>query len=263
MKKYFPRIIGLTPQGVIPDGGLFEVLVVGADELGALWKLTTTLAKHSVNIDPSGGYHLLKPGTFIWTTFADFSKAKSSPDEVMGDLKQLSFVKQADVVKLGETAFDQFLFPVVQMGKFRGAIFGVEPLLGVERRLIEQFGPPGGVILFEEGRQYLVESVGQLEEFIAEERPEALLANVIAWLRTTGWGIFEFDATRLQETGEITVRIDEPPMAVTPGLSRSNFLNGVAAGVIDTVYKRKMRIKSDNYDPTERRLTLVFKDTKH
>lgn len=129
----------------------------------------------------------------------------------------------------------------------------------VERRLIEQFGPPGGVILFEEGKQYLTESIRQLGEVIPSGPPEALLENAVAWLRTTGWGIFEFDTSMLRDAGEITVRISEPPIVEVTGVSKSNFVNGVTAGVIEAVFRKRASLQSESYDPGERNLTLVFR----
>lgn len=253
-------MLGLTPQGDFSRGKLFELLVIGADQMGAFSKLSTLLSQHTVNILPSGGYYLLRPGTFIWTTFADFSKSKSPPEYVIRDLRRLSFVTEVKAKKLDGTNFDQFLFPVIYMGKFRSAIFSVEPLLGVERRLKEQFGPPGGVIMFEEGRQYVTETVRQLGEALPGVQSEILLRNVVGWLRTTGWGLFDFDDSKLAGSREIKVTVREPPIVVVPGLLKSDFVNGVTAGVVEAVYKRRMSLDSNSYDPKNRSLTLVFRD---
>lgn len=261
-RRYFPRIIGLTPQSEFADGKLFELLVVGSDVFGALARLTALLANDKLNIIPSGGYQLLKPGTFVWTTFLDFSNAKTTPERFVAELKQLPFVTDAEVQRKDETPFDLFLFPVIHMGMFRSAIFSAEPLLGVERRLIEQFGPPGGVILFEEGRQYLTEALRQLGEIIPSGTAKIQLDGVGAWLRATGWGIFEFDATRVLDSGEVTVRITEPPIVEVPGLTKSNFLNGVAAGVIEFVYGKRTNLQSEKYDSAKRTLALVFRVSK-
>lgn len=255
-------MVGLNPQGQFSDGKLYELAVVGSDEMGALSKLLAILVRHKVNILPSGGYYLLKPGTFVWTTFLDFSKTGSTSDQVTEDLKRLSFVSEVRAKKLYGADFDQFPFPVIHMGNFRSTIFSVVPLLGVERRLIEQFGPSGGVILFEEGRQYLIEAVLQLGKTFSDARPEVFLEKTVGWLRTTGWGLFDFDSSRLAVSGEIRVLIREPPIVEVPGLLLSNFVNGVAAGAIEAVFKRRMRLVSDSYDPKERSLALVFNDMK-
>jgi predicted amino acid-binding ACT domain protein len=260
MSKYFPRMIGMAPDGKFSEDKLFELLVLGMDRLGALSKLTTLLAQHKVNIIPSGGYSIWKPGTFIWTTFADFSRTKSPVEYVLRDLKRIDFVTEAKAKKLNGTHIDQFLFPVYLLNSFRGVIFSIEPLLGVERRLIEQIGPPGEVILFEEGRNYAIETLGQLVEAFPNTRQEALLENVVAWLRTTGWGLFEFAASRLEEAGELGVVVTEPPIAVIHGLRKSNFLNGVAAGVIEAVYKRRMKLESELYDSAKKSLVLLFRN---
>jgi hypothetical protein len=258
---YYPRVISLTPQGQPDNGSLYELLVTGTDGIGVLSKLTKILADHNVNIIPSGGYNSLKPGTFIWTTFADFS-GRSTPQQVVDDLKRLSFVGEAQAKKLDGMAFDLFLFPVYQMGRFRATIFGVKPLLAVERRLIEQFGSAGEVILFEEGKQYLIESIAQLGDAIPEGRRGVHLENILGWLRTTGWGIFEFDASNLERLGEISASIQDPPNAAVPRLIRSNFVNGVVSGVIEVVYGKKMRLDSQSYDSANRRLHLVFRESK-
>ena len=159
-------------------------------------------------------------------------------------------------------AVDQFLFPVMITEKVRGLIMSLEPLIGVERRLLETFGSAGATLMFEEGKQYAVESLHQLREVLPGAEPEEFLALVVSWLRTTGWGIFEFDIAKLEKGGTVVVKVREPPNAVVSGLPRSNFLNGATAGVFEAVFGRPVRLTNSVYDEPGKTLHLSFEITR-
>jgi hypothetical protein len=259
LSQLYPRMVGISPQG--PKSGddrWHELLVAGEDEVGALAKLANVLALNGVNLAPSGGYYSVSPGAFVWTTFANFTRTRSTLEHVIKDLKRLEFVRRVEAVSMTGVAVDQFLFPVMITEKVRGLIMSLEPLLGVERRLLETFGSAGASLMFEMGRQYTIESLRQLREVLPGSAPEEFLALVVSWLRTTGWGIFEFDAPRLEKEGAVIVNIGEPPNAVVSGLPRSNFLNGATAGIIESVFGSVVRLTDSAYDEPGKSLRLTF-----
>jgi hypothetical protein len=143
-------------------------------------------------------------------------------------------------------------------GNFRGMILSLAPLLKAEQRLTEVLGSAGATLMFEEGKAYAAESLRELRETVPESEPAVLINDVAAWLRTTGWGIFTFDTKRLQDDGTITVLIQEPPNVLAPGRRESHFTDGVVAGVIEAVYRRRASLTHSRYDESARTLELVF-----
>jgi hypothetical protein len=259
LSQLYQRVLGIIPHG--PKSGddrWHELLVTGEDGLGALAKLANVLALNGVNLSPCGGYYTVSPGTFVWTTFANFTRSRSTLQRVIKDLKRLEFVRRVEAVSMAGVAVDQFLFPVMITENVRGLIMSLEPLLRVESRLLETFGSAGASLMFEEGRQYAIESLRQLREVLPGSAPKEFLALVVSWLRTTGWGLFEFDALRLEKEGAVTVKVGEPPNAVVSGLPRSNFLNGATAGVIESVFGRAVRLTDSAYDEPRKTLRLAF-----
>lgn len=242
-------------------GRRYELLVTGKDEIGGLSKLTARLANRGVDLSLSGGYYIVAPGTFVWTTFANFDKSRASLETVIKDLRGLGFVTEVEAVEMGKVAFDQFLFPLVIMNGFRGVIMNMGPLLRVEQRLTEQFGSGGAVLMFEEGKQYALESVSQVREALPESSPEELLNAVVAWLRTTGWGIFAFDVSQFEDAGKVKVTIVEPPNAAVRGVDQSHFANGTTAGIIESVFGMRVRLAHSSYEESEKTLMLAFESS--
>jgi len=256
---HYQRIVGITPIGSKSlEDRWYEILVTGRDEIGALSKMTAILAQQGVNLAPSGGYYTTVPGTFVWTTFANFNGFRASVDEVTRDLKRLGFVAEVDIVRMEDGASDQFLFPVMISDKSRGIIFSVEPLLRVEQRLIVQLGSAGAALMFDQGRDYAIENFRQLPEALSKSQSTVSMNEAVTWLRTTGWGIFEFDTSQLESAGRVNVRIFEPPNAAVQDSSQSHFANGVAAGVIEAVCGRKAHLASSFYNESEKLLRLTF-----
>ena len=183
LSQLYPRMVGISPQG--PKSGddrWHELLVAGEDEVGALAKLANVLALNGVNLAPSGGYYSVSPGAFVWTTFANFTRTWSTLEHVIKDLKRLEFVRRVEAVSMTGLRWTIPL-PRDVTEKVKGLIMSLEPLLGVERRLLETFGSAGASLMFEMGRQYTIESLRQLREVLPGLAPEEFLALVVSWLR--------------------------------------------------------------------------------
>jgi hypothetical protein len=262
-RRHYPRIVGLAPQERRGSSDKwFELLVTGRDQIGGLAKLTALLAQYSVNLAPSGGYYLITPDTFVWTTFADFTHSMSPLERVLGDIRRLDFVSRTSAVEVKGAALDQFLFPVVINNNHRGIIMSLSPLLKAEQRLTEMLGSAGAVLMFEEGKAYARDSMEQLRETIPESEPMEFLDTVASWLRTTGWGIITFDTTRFDDEGTVGVLIREPPNSLTEGKPESHFMNGVVVGIIESVYNRSVNATSSRYDEPSQSLRLVLQAPK-
>lgn len=258
-RHYYPRYIGLAPrQARMASGKVYEILVAGRTAPGVAAKLSAVMADDNVNLHPSGGYYSHEPGKFVWTTFADLSASMSAIESVKAHLEMLDFVDKVESNRMSDVVFDQYLFPVMAGNDSRVIVFRLQPLLAVERKLMDTFGSGGASIMFEEGKSYALATLREYDAMLPRASPELLLKNVVAGLRTTGWGLFTFDVSALLIDGTAEVTIREPPIAVDPDFHDSPFTNGMVAGIIERICSQRMSIKSSRYDASKRTLTLTL-----
>jgi hypothetical protein len=260
--KYVPRFVGVgPPPDSVKSGKLYEFVAEGRDEVGSLSKLNKVLNDHNLKVASAGGYSVSEGGAFIWSGFADYSLSTFKVEDTIREIKRLSFVTQASAVKIGEVVFDQYLFPVTIMGRQRAILVRAAPFVRVEQRLIAAFGSAGKSIMFDEGRNYALESFEQYVKLLPEATPAVLMKNAVAGLRATGWGIFEVDVSRLLIDGFAKIAIREPPFSETPEVKESNFTNGLACGALEAIFHAKTRIESSRYDEASKTLQLFLRTT--
>ncbi len=240
------------------SGKVYEILVTGRTVPGVAAKLSAVMADNYVNLYPSGGYYSHEPGKFVWTTFVDFVASKSAIESVTADIEMLDFVDNVESNKMSDVVFDQYLFPVMAGNDSRVIVFRLQPLLAVERKLMDTFGSGGASIMFEEGKSYALATLREYDAMLPRASPELLLKNVVAGLRTTGWGLYTFDVSRLLIDGTAEVTIREQPIAVDPEFRDSPFTNGMVAGIIERICSEKMGVKSSKYDASKKILTLTL-----
>ena len=258
--SYVPRLIGVGPPlDTIKSGKVYELIALGRDEVGTLSKLNGILNAHNLRTSTAGGYAIPEPGKFVWSGFADYSESGFNVEETLQEIRRLSFVTHAEASKITDVVFDRFLFPVTILGKQRVIVVRAEPFVGVEQRLIAAFGSGGASILFDEGRNYAIESFAQYEKMLPGATPDVLLRNAIAGLRATGWGLFEVDVSRLVLEGFARVSIRQPPFSTVPGLKESFFLNGLACGALEAIFHAKSRVETYKYDEAASTLHMVLR----
>lgn len=241
------------------SGFLYEFIAQGRDQPGNLGRMMDVLNRHRVKAYVAGGYNIPEPGIFAWSGFADYSASQFKIDDTIEELKKLDFVLRCDAVKVTDVVFDKFLFPNMIFGKARVIIVRAEPFIGIERRLIAAFGTGGASIMFDEGRQYCIEAFEQYVKMLPGASPEVIMRNAIAGFRTTGWGLFEFDLSKLLIHGYATVTIREPPFSGVPGLKESFFTNGLACGAIEAIFNAKVGVETSKYDEKSRTLHLSLR----
>jgi hypothetical protein len=259
-EKFFPRDLGLAPAAEsLRSGRAYEFIAVGTDEAGALTKLLAIMNTHDAKLYTSGGYSMQDSDSFVWTAYADFGNSRSMAEDALRDIKKLSFVTHAEAAKIGEVIFEQFLFPVYGPTNKRAVVLRAEPLVHVEQRLMKDFGTGGGGIMFEEGRGYALEIFGSLVPLFSNATADALLRNAVAGLRSSGWGIFEFDVFHLVKEGIARVTVQEPLFAAIADCHESFFTNGIASGVLEGIFKIKTGVQTSSYDKKSRTLKIVLK----
>ena len=184
------------------------------------------------------------------------TKADQTVEGVRKAIKELSFVRSVDAASAESSLFDKFLFPVTVWGRERVIVMRMNPLLNIEKRLVQELGSAGSAIMFREGEGYAAETIGQYRAALGSVSTEVLLRNVVDGLRATGWGLFEFKESK--DGYEVTVN-DAPMLASTSEPSR--FLCGVIAGILESVLSVRMKIVESTVEPKSGRVLVRLSKT--
>jgi hypothetical protein len=119
-----------------------------------------------------------------------------------------------------------------------------EPLLEVEKHLVEVLGSAGDTVMFVEGKTYASKTWMHLKNALPNASHEELLQNVMDGLRATGWGLFEFRS----EQNLFHVSIRNPPKLENLKTSQSLFVRGIAVGTVESLYGVKVAVRDASYD---------------
>jgi hypothetical protein len=251
--RYLPRNIGVSSP---PGENIFEFLVVWNHELGSLAKILQVFSAHKVKVILTHSQLDEGAGTVVGTCYCDMTKADQTVEGMKKSIKELSFVRSVDSASAKQSLFDKFLFPVTVWGRERVIIMRLDPLLNIERRLVEELGSAGSAIMFREGEGYATETIVQYRKVLGNVSPETLLENVKDGLRATGWGLFEFKESK--DGYGVTV-LDAPKFAET--IEPSRFLCGIIAGILESVLSVKMKIVESTVEPKSGRVFVRLSRT--
>jgi hypothetical protein len=253
-REYFAKNIAITKP---PGDHIFEFLIEGRDEIGALESILRAFSKHKINIrtisaGPGQQVEGKRGNLFVTSAFCDFSKADCTIELLLGELRNLPFVRNALSADMTGRLFDRFLFPMKIMGEHRVILFRVEPLLNIEKHLVERMGSGGAAMMFEEGRSYAEEVIAQYKKALPDLEAEALLDSIKDGLRATGWGIFSF--RRASEGFEVTVT--DPPLIEGSEYKENRFFYGVTARILESLYGGELVLSGSNLDLKNRKLVF-------
>jgi len=251
--RYFPRNVGVSSP---PGDNVHEFLVVWSHELGSLAKILQVFSTHRVKVILTHSQLDEASRTVVGTFFCDLTEADQRVEGIGKAIEGLTFVRSVDSASAGRSLFDQFLFPVTVWGRERVIIMRLNPLLNIEKRLVQELGSAGGAIMFREGEGYAAETIEQYRTALGNVSTEVLLQNVVDGLRATGWGLFEFKESK--DGYEVTVR-DAPMLAGTSEPSR--FLCGVIAGILESLLSVKMKIVESTLEPKSGRVFVKLSKT--
>lgn len=180
--QYFGKEIAIS----VPKGDhIFEFLVEAEDQIGIFERIVEVFSCHQANIISVSASLEEDEQKFAINLFADFSKANCTVDNLLEELKRLRFVTKAYSADMRGKMFDRFLFPIRMMKGSRVLLMQVEPLLSIERHLVESLGSAGSAIMFEEGKSYAQEVFNQYVSAFSDASWEAFLENVKDGLRVT------------------------------------------------------------------------------
>jgi hypothetical protein len=251
--RYLPRVLGVSSP---PGKNVHEFLVAWKDELGSLSEILQVFAAHKVKVILIHSQPDEAAGMAVGTFFCDMTLADQPVGGMEKALRGLSFVRSAEAASAEQSLFDKFLFPVTVWGRERVIIMRMDPLLNIERSLVQELGSAGSAIMFREGEGYATETIGQYKKVLGNVSTEVLLGNVVDGLRATGWGLFEF---RESKDG-FAVTVNEPPKFGDSN-EPSRFLCGVIAGILESVFSARLKIVESAVEPKSGRVLVRLSKT--
>ena len=254
--EYHAKFLSLSkPQGE----DVFEFLIVTKDQIGVTSKITGEFALHNVDILTIDGANDPTTGQFVLSLFCDLSKANCTAKSITDAIREFPFVTKADYVTAKGRLFDSFHFPLRIMNKHRALIIRADPLLEVEKHLVEVLGSAGDTVMFVEGKTYASKTWMHLKNALPNASHEELLQNVMDGLRATGWGLFEFRS----EQNLFHVSIRNPPKLENLKTSQSLFVRGIAVGTVESLHGVKVTVRDASYDDKSDTVQLTLENSTH
>lgn len=251
--QYLPKQLPLTR----PSGENIFEFAIEADEVGAFANIVRIFSNHRVDIKSVSASKAEALDRFVSSLFCDFTIAECTPDQIKEELKHLPGIISIQSANMDGKLWDRFFFPLSLMkNKNRVIIMRVEPLLRVERNLIQTLGSTGASIMFQEGRTYANEVFLQYKEILPNASAEELLDTIKDGLRSTGWGLFEFINTN---DGGFVVKVLDPPVLKDADYTENRFFYGVATRILENLYGRTLALSESSFDKTSRTLRFRLK----
>jgi hypothetical protein len=251
-REYYPKDILISPPA--GEQNLFEFLVERKDEVGVFEKVLHVFAIHSVHIRGIWGAptKIKARRIFLSVIYCNFSHADCTAEQLESELKKISLVIGVRFSKLEEMLLDRFLFPLNMMGEQRVILFRAEPLLIIEKDLVENLGSGGATIMYNEGKAY---AKAVFAQYKTSQGSEPTLDFAKEALRATGWGIFKFN----EIPGGYGVTVFEAPFLEKSDYRENRFYYGMAAEILEEAHKIKLVLSTSAPDPKNRTLTFVFR----
>lgn len=251
--RYFPRNLAVASTR---GEDVYEYLVVWEHQLDSLPKMLEIFSKHKAKVILAHSQLDESTDTVVGTFFYDLAKADESAENLGKEIKELDFVRTVEVASTENSLFDKFLFPVTIWGRERVIVMRLDPLLNIEKRLVQELGSAGSAIMFREGEGYAAATIAQYRKALGSVTVESLLENVKDGLRATGWGLFDF-----KEAKDGYVVTVEEAAALTDSAEPSRFLCGIIAGILETLLSMKMKIVESTLDPRSGQVLVKLSQT--
>lgn len=249
--EYFPKNFALTK----PDGKkIFEFVVLIKDQAGAYSRLVETFTSHGIDIKSGFVGQHGSSSQFIANLFCEFARADCTVWIFEEELKRLPFVIRVRSADMAGRYFDKFFFPMTIMNNNRIILMRTEPLLRIEKSLVENLGSGGAALMFQEGRVYAEETLNQYKKIMPNLTADDLLENVKDGLRVTGWGIFDFRRT----SDGYEVVVTDPPLIADSHYRENRFYYGVIARVLEMLYGGTLTVVTSHADTERRKLTFYL-----
>jgi len=230
--NYQPRILSTGHASKTP---VTELVIVGKDQLEALTRLLDAFRQHKVALLGLESQGMPETKLFVITAFTDLQSADCSLEYLLAKLREFPVVDSAKGAELGGSAYERFLFPVVALDGSRLVVSTAENIAEVGKYFSTLKQEDGNLVIFATGRQSGLALVRSLRRSHPGEFQNEMLGMVVDELRTSGWGVFAFDVSKM-EAGSIMVTVTDPITMDVEGSKESWLTYGLSAGVIEGIY---------------------------
>ncbi|HKW04529.1 MAG TPA: hypothetical protein VJN71_04445 [Nitrososphaerales archaeon] len=249
--EFYPANIGLLAPGGPND---YELLVVGSNGSGESQpKVLEILINHGARLLSTTSYLDSTRTMFTMAICADFSHIDCTIDSLQIRIRKLKFVNTSLASSMKGLLFSSFPFPLTTLDKYRIVALGSTRMMELVKRLGESMGTAGRKALTEEGRIFALDIVTEIRNVLPEATNTALIQNMKAFLRATGWGGFSMEMQN--RIGRVTVVY--PPTFNGEVVSGVDFIDGIAEVVCElTNGGTRMAVYRETYDKFNLTLTL-------
>jgi hypothetical protein len=250
--EYYPRNLSLIrPKG----DDIVEFAIFGRDEIGGYAQIGRIFSTHNINIRgiESNEVEDAKGSRSVASFFCDFANADCAVAEVLKEIRSLNFVTEVHYYEMGDRNWERFFFPMYLNGN-RVIIMRLEPLLRIERSLIDRLGTGGAAIMFHEGEVYAEETFRNYKLLLPNASAERMLQCVVDGLRATGWGLVEVSSF----TSGYEVKITDPAILKDSNHEENRFLFGTISKILELLFGVKISLSESSYNEKTRVLTMKF-----
>ena len=230
--EYQPRILGTRRSSNVP---VTELVIIGKNQLDALRGLLDAFKKHKVELLGLESQIMPETKLFIITTFINMSHSDYRLEDLLAILRGLLSVDSAKGSSLAGSEHESFLFPIVALDGSRLVTSTTQTLSEVQKYFSTLPFEVGNLVMFATGRQSGLALVRSLRRSHRGELQEEMLRIATDELRTSGWGLFSFDASEM-EAGVIKVFVNDPIIKGMTGETESWITYGISAGVVEGIY---------------------------
>lgn len=238
-----------------PEGKeIFELYVAVESKPSVLAKIATILGER--NIDILGGHQQCSDDKRMGHDlfYLEMADATVTPVQLVETLRKLEFVKDAQIQAKSDVRFETMMFPLTRSGHTRVFVLSADGWAALIDSILNTFGPPGGVILHNQGVSVggeIVESIKVL--FHSRVGGELEMANLKAYFGAVGLGILDIKG----DSNSMRVTVDQP---VTSGQKKplvDQFLVGVVRGAINKIYAQEYVVQDLAFIEGKIRFNLV------
>lgn len=240
------------------DPKRYAFLVSGKEEKGisAQAQLLHLFFRHRTRIVTQLGYIDENRREFVLCLNCDMRNADITPDDLLLEIRQLKFIRNARVARMANRLFDGFFFPLTFLEN-RVILLDSQISFLIEHELKT---PEQKAAITEVGRIYALDIIRQVQARLPPNSPEKVLReNVLDYFKAAGIGRFSLiDSTEKS----IQAVVHDPPVSEKGDATGNHFIHGIVVGLIEVFQERETRVVEDLYDPKSCRLFIVLLDNE-
>jgi hypothetical protein len=239
-----------------PEGRqVFELYISVESKPSVLARIATVMGDRNIDIlaghmqcsdDARMGYDLF---------YIEMADATVTPKELVGVLKKLEFVRDAQIEPKSDLKFETMMFPLTRSGHTRVFVLSANGWAALINSILGTFGTAGEVILHNQGVSVggeIIESIKAL--FHHPVGAELEIENLKAYFRAGGLGILSISG----DQRGMKVSVDQPVMSGHKEQVVDQFVIGVVRGAINKVNSRDYLVKNLGYSDGKIRFDLVL-----